>query len=89
MVDSQSRSNSNQARTLGASNEEEEEAGAPELVSTCCGRPEANSYPETNICTPKELSPRGLASCLQWRRWPPLIPQLLPSTSFYFLPLPL
>ena len=33
MVDSQSRSNSNQACVLGAGNEEEEEAGAPELVS--------------------------------------------------------
>ena len=35
MVDLQSRSNSHQARALGASNEEEEEARAPELVSTC------------------------------------------------------
>ena len=35
MVDSQSRSISNQARMLGASDEEEEEAGVPELVPTC------------------------------------------------------
>ena len=35
IVDSQSRSSSHQARVLGASNEEEKEAGAPELVSTC------------------------------------------------------
>ena len=35
MVDSQSRSISNQARMLGGGDEEEEEAEAPELVSTC------------------------------------------------------
>ena len=35
MVDSQSRFSSNQACTLGAGDEEEEEAGVPELVSTC------------------------------------------------------
>ena len=35
MVDSQSRLGSLQARTLGASGEEEEEAAALELVSTC------------------------------------------------------
>ena len=35
MVDSQSRSISNQARMLGAGDEEEEEAGVPELVPTC------------------------------------------------------
>ena len=35
MVDLQSRSNINQARALGAGGEEEEEVGAPELVSTC------------------------------------------------------
>ena len=35
MVDSQSRSSSNQARVLGIGDEEEEEAGTPELVSTC------------------------------------------------------
>ena len=34
MVDSQSHSSSNQACTLGVGDEEEEEAGAPELVST-------------------------------------------------------
>ena len=34
MVDSQSRSRSHQARVLGASDEEEEEARAPKLVST-------------------------------------------------------
>ena len=35
MVDSQSRSSSNQVCTLGAGNEEEEEVGVLELVSTC------------------------------------------------------
>ena len=35
MVDSQSCSSNYQARALGASDEEEEEVGAPELVSTC------------------------------------------------------
>ena len=35
MVDSQSRLGSHQARVLSAGGEEEEEAGAPELVSTC------------------------------------------------------
>ena len=35
MVDSQSRSSSHQARALGASDEEEKEAGAPKLVSIC------------------------------------------------------
>ena len=35
MVDSQSRFSSNQTRTLGISDEEEEEAEAPELVPTC------------------------------------------------------
>ena len=35
MVDLQSRSSSHQARALGAGGEEEKEAGAPELVSTC------------------------------------------------------
>ena len=35
MVDSQSRLGNHQARVLGASGEEEKEAGAPELVSTC------------------------------------------------------
>ena len=34
MVDSQSRSSSYQARVLGAGVEDEDEAGAPELVST-------------------------------------------------------
>ena len=34
-MDSQSRSSSNQAHALGAGGEEEGEAGAPELVSTC------------------------------------------------------
>ena len=34
MVDLQSRSSSHQARALGVSDEEEEEAGVPELVST-------------------------------------------------------
>ena len=35
MMDSQSRSDSHQARVLGAGGEEEKEAGTPELVSTC------------------------------------------------------
>ena len=35
MVDSQSRSSSHQARVLGAGGEEEKEAGALKLVSTC------------------------------------------------------
>ena len=35
MVDSQSRSSSYQVRVLGVGGEEEKEAGAPELVSTC------------------------------------------------------
>ena len=35
MVDSQSRSSSHQARALGVNDEEKEEAGVPELVSTC------------------------------------------------------
>ena len=35
MVDSQSRFRSHQARVLGTGGEEEKEAGAPELVSTC------------------------------------------------------
>ena len=78
MVDSQSRSSNHQARAFGASDEEDKEAGAPELVSTYWGRPEVNSYPASNICTPKKSPSKGLASCLQWWRWPPLISQLLP-----------
>ena len=35
MVDSQSRLGSLYAHMLGVSNDEEEKAGAPELVSTC------------------------------------------------------
>ena len=35
MVDSQSRSSSHQARALGASDEEEKQAGVLELVSIC------------------------------------------------------
>ena len=35
MVDSQSRSSSHQACVLDASGDEEKEAGAPKLVSTC------------------------------------------------------
>ena len=61
MVDSQSRSNSNWAHTLGIDDEEEEEAKAPELVSTCWGHPGANSYLEANIYTPKKSSSRSLA----------------------------
>ena len=91
MVDSQSHSSSNQTRALGAGDEEEEEeeAEAPKLVSTSSGRPEVNSYPEANICTPKKSSSRSLTSCLQWRKRPLLIFQLLPSTLVHFLPLPL
>ena len=89
MVDSQSRSSSYQACVLGAGGEEEKEAGAPELVSTYRGCPEANSDPEYNISTPKKSPSRGLTSCLQWWRRPPLICQLLPSTSLHFLPVPL
>ena len=29
----------------------------------------------------------GLAICLQWREWLPLISQLIPLTSLHFLPL--
>ena len=65
MVDSQSRSNSHQARVLGVSGEEEKEAGVPELVSTYWGCFEADSDPKYNIGTPKKLPSRGLASCLQ------------------------
>ena len=54
MVDSQPRSSNNRAHTLGTGDEEEEEAEAPELVPTCWGHPEAYSYPEANICTPKK-----------------------------------
>ena len=35
MVDSQSRSSNHHAHVLGTGDEEEKEAGAPELVSTC------------------------------------------------------
>ena len=56
MVDSQSRSSSHQARVLSAGGEEEKEAGAPELVSTCWGYPEANFDPEYNISTPKKMA---------------------------------
>ena len=89
MVDSQSRSSSNRACTLGTGDEEEEEAEAPELVLACWGHHGAYSYLEANICTPKKPPFRSLASYLQWRRRPPLISQLLPSTSLHFLPLPL
>ena len=73
MVDSQSHSSSNQARTLGTGNKQEEKAEAPELVPTYLGQPGAYSYPEANICTPEKSSSRSLASYLQWRKWPPLI----------------
>ena len=89
MVDSQSRSNSNRAHTLGTGDEEEEETEALELVLACWGHHGAYSYPEANICTPKKSPSRSLASCLQRRRQPPLISQLLPSTSLHFLPLSL
>ena len=89
MVDSQSRSNSNRAYTLGTGDEEEEETEAPELVLACWGHHGAYFYLEANICTPKKSPSKSLASCLQRRRQPPLISQLLPSTSLHFLYLPL
>ena len=42
MVGPQSRFNSPKASALGAGGDEEKEAGASELVSTCEGCPEAN-----------------------------------------------
>ena len=89
MVDSQSHSSNNRARTLGTGDEEEEEEEALELVLACWGHHGVYSYLEANICTPKKSPSRSLASCLQWQRRPPLISQLLPSTSLHFLPLPL
>ena len=65
MVDSQSRSSSNRARTLGTGDEEEEEAKAPELVLACWGHHGAYSYPKANICTPKKSPSGSLASCLR------------------------
>ena len=64
MVDSQSRFSNHQVRAFGAGGEKGKEAGAPELVFTCWGRLEANSYPESNISTPKKSPSRGLASGL-------------------------
>ena len=64
MVDSQSRSSSNQASMDGIGDEKEEEAEAPELVPTCWGFSEAYSYPEANICTPKKSSSKNLISHL-------------------------
>ena len=64
MVDSQFRSSSNRACTLGTCDKEEEEAEALELVRACCGHHGAYSYPEANICTPKKPPSRSLASCL-------------------------
>ena len=64
MVDSQSRSSSNRASMDGTGDEKEEEAEAPELIPTCWSYPEAYSYPEANICTPKKSFSRCLASCL-------------------------
>ena len=55
MVNSQPRSSSNQASMDGTGDEKEEEAEVPELVPTCCDYPEAYSYPEANICTPKKI----------------------------------
>ena len=89
MVDSQSHSSNNRARTLGTGDEEEEEEEVLELVLACWGHHGAYSYPEANICTSKKPPSRSLTSCLQWWRRPPLISQLLPSTSPHFLPLPL
>ena len=71
MVDPQPRSSSNQARTLGTGDKEEEKAEAPELVPTCWGHPRTYYYPEANICTPKKSPPRSLTSRLQCRRWSP------------------
>ena len=70
MVDSQPRSSSNRASMDGADDGKEEEMEVLELVPTCWGYPEAYSYPEANIYTPKKSSLRSLVSCLQWRRWP-------------------
>ena len=64
MEDSQSRLGSLQARMLGVGGDEEEEAAAPELVSTCWGCPEANSNSQYNIDTPRKLPSMGLASGL-------------------------
>ena len=89
MVDSQPHSINNRASADSTGDKKGKEAGAPKLVPTCWGHPGAYSYPKANICTPKKSSSRSLASCSQWRRWPPLISQLLPSTSLHFLSLPL
>ena len=62
IVDSQPRSSSNRARTLGTGDEEEKEAVAPELVPTCWGHLGAYSYPEANICTPKKLPQKSRQS---------------------------
>ena len=64
MVDSQSHLGSLQARVLRTGGKEEEEAAAPELISTYGGCPEANSDPQYNIGTPRKLPSIGLASCL-------------------------
>ena len=66
MVDSQSRLSSLYAHMLGAGSNEEEEAGASELVSTCSGSPEANPDLPCNIGTPRKSPSVGLAICLQW-----------------------
>ena len=86
MVDSQPRASRKRASMDGIGDEKEEEAEAPKLVPTCQGYPEVYSYPKANICTPKKSSSGSLVSCLQWQRWPPLIPQLLPSISVHFFP---
>ena len=71
MVDSQSRLSSLYAHMLGVGSDEEEEAGVPELVSTCWSCPEANPDPPCNIGTPRKLPSVGLAIYLQWRGMAP------------------
>ena len=55
MVDSQPRASRKRASMDGIGDEKEEEAEAPESVPTFWGYPEAYSYPEANICTPKKI----------------------------------
>ena len=57
MVDSQPHSYNNRASMDGTSDEKEEKAKAPVLVPTYWGYPGAYSYPEANICIPKNRPP--------------------------------
>ena len=65
MVDSQSYSSSNRAGMDGTGDEKKKEVEAPKLVPTCWGFFEAYSYPEANICTPKNRPPEvsSVACC--------------------------